>query len=106
MKRLFPVWLAVLLLSAAACTAEIGEVDQDIQSEALSPEALTAKAEEKFAENLASLGGDRSAATEKTASYLRGLKEVREATVRGSDSILVIFKDGNELLLMLGKNRL
>ncbi|MBN2514433.1 MAG: hypothetical protein JXC33_00200 [Deltaproteobacteria bacterium] len=106
MKRIFPALFGLSLLIATACTAESGKMDPGTFQEQISPEALVAEAEVKYAEYLASHGGDRRVATEKTAAYLRNLPGVKEITVRGSDSLLVILRDGNELLLMLGRNRL
>jgi hypothetical protein len=31
---------------------------------------------------------------------------VKEVSIRGSDSVFVILMDGNEILLLLGRNRL
>ncbi|HOP39447.1 MAG TPA: hypothetical protein PLI53_00235 [Geobacteraceae bacterium] len=106
MKRLFAVSFGLFLFAVAACAAASATKTGARSDEQLSPEVLVEQAEAKYAEYLAAHDGDRSAATEKTAGYLRGLPEVKEVTVRGSDSLFVIMRDGNELLLMLGKDRL
>jgi hypothetical protein len=106
MKKLFPVWFGLFLLAAAACAAEPEKMAAGKSQEQVSPDVLVAQAEAKYAEYLKVHGGDRMMATEKTAAYLRSLSGVKEVTVRGSDSLFVILRDGNELLLMLGRNRL
>ena len=106
MKRIFSSWFCLFVLISAACVAESGRMDKGTSQEEVSPEVLVQKAEAKFAEYLALHGGDRMVATEKTADYLRSLPGVKNVTVRGSDSLFVILRDGNELLLMLGRNRL
>ena len=106
MKRVFMVLIGLFLFTAAAC-ATVSETGVACRSdEQLTVEALMKRAEATYAEYLTACDGDRAAATEKTAAYLRGLPGVKEATVRGSDSLFVIMGDGNELLLMLGKGHL
>ncbi len=98
--------MGLFLFTAAAC-ATVSETGVECRSdEQLTPEGVVKQAEAKYAEYLAASGGNRAAATEKTATCLRGLRGVKEVTVRGSDSLFVIMGDGNELLLMLGKDRL
>jgi predicted metal-dependent phosphoesterase TrpH len=104
--KLFPVWFGLFLLIASACTTVSGGGVEYRSDEKLAPEVLIERAEVKFAEYLAACDGNRSTATEKTAMYLQGLPGVKMVTVRGSDTLFVIMGDGNELLLMLGKNRL
>ncbi|MGA7827411.1 MAG: hypothetical protein WCA04_07120 [Geobacteraceae bacterium] len=106
MKKAFSVWFGLFLLLAAACAVESDKVSAGTSLEQKSPEVLVAKAEAKYAEYLQANGGDRMAATQKTAVYLRSLSSVKEVTVRGSDSLFLIMRDGNELLLMLGRKRL
>jgi len=106
MKRLFPIWLGLFLFMGTACVTESGSGIESRSTEQLAPEELVKQADAKYVEYLASNDGDRVAATNKTAAYLRELPGVKEVTVRGSDSLFLIMDDGNELLLMLGKNRL
>ncbi|NTW54625.1 MAG: hypothetical protein HGB15_07675 [Chlorobaculum sp.] len=107
MKRMFPVLIGVFLSMTAACANTEPGAGVEARAETpLTPEVLIEKADAKFAEYLSASDGNRSAATAKTAEYLRGLKGVKTVTVRGSDSLFVIMTDGNELLIMLGKNRL
>ncbi len=106
MKRILLAWFGLFLLTTVACAADSGTMDPGTFQEQVSPEVLVTEAEAKYTEYLASHGGDRRAATEKTAAYLRTLSGVKEVTVRGSDSLFVLLRDGNELLLMLGRNRL
>jgi len=106
MKRVLMVLVGLFLFSAAAC-ATVSETAVECRSDKqLTSEALVEQAEAKYTEYLAAYDGDRAAATEKTAAYLRGLAGVKEVTVRGSDSLFVIMGDDNELLLLLGKGRL
>ena len=106
MKRVLVVVVGLFLFIAAGY-ATASETGVECRShEQLTPEALVERAEAKYAENMSACEGDRARATEKTAIYLRGLPDVKEVTVRGSDGLFVIMGDGNELLLMLGKNRL
>lgn len=106
MKRLFPVWIGLFLFTGAACASEPGPGVEYRSNEPLAPEALAEQAEAKYGEYLAANNGDRAAAAEKTAAYLRTLPGVKKVTVRGSDSLFVIMEDGRELLVLLGKNRL
>jgi hypothetical protein len=105
MKRVFSVLIRLFLFMTAACTSVSGGAEYR-PDEQITSEALVKQAEAKYAEYLAAYDGNRATATEKTAAYLRELPGVKEVTVRGSDSLFVIMKDGNELFLMLGKNRL
>ncbi len=106
MKILVTVLFGLVLFIATAY-GTVSESGVECRSnEQLTPEALVQQAEAKFAEYLAAYNGDRAAATEKTAAYLRELKGVKEVTVRGSDSLFMIMGDGNELLLLLGRHRL
>jgi hypothetical protein len=107
MKRVCTVLTGVFLLTTSACASIFPCAGVECRSdEQLTPERLIERAEAKYAEYLTAYDGNRSAATEKTAEHLRGLSGVKTVTVRGSDSLFVIMKDGNELLIMLGKNRL
>ncbi len=106
MKTLLPVWIGLFLFILSACSTELGTGVEGRSNEALTPKALVEEAEAKYAEYLAANDGDRAAATEKTAAYLRELPNMKEVTVRGSDNLFVIMEDGSELLLMLGKDRL
>jgi hypothetical protein len=106
MKIVFFAWFGLFMLMTTSCVAESEKMSTATSQEQISPDALVAQAEAKYAEYLQADHGDRMAATEKTATYLRGLSVVKEVTVRGSDSLYLIMSDGNELLLMLGKNRL
>lgn len=106
MKRVFMVFIGLLLFVAVSC-ATVSKTGVECRSdERLTPEVVVEKAEAKYAEYLALCDGDHAAATEKTAAYLRGLQGMKEVKVRGSDTLFLIMGDGNELLLMLGKNRL
>ena len=106
MKTLFTVLIGLFLFVTAACATVPERGVESRSDEQLTSEALVAQAEAKYAEYLTAYDGDRARATEKTAVYLRGLPSVKEVNVRGSDSLFVIMKDGNELLLMLGHDRL
>ncbi|RQW85686.1 MAG: hypothetical protein EHM79_11225 [Geobacter sp.] len=106
MKRVFPVWFGMFLLLASACAAEPGKMSLETARPRVTPESLPMEADTRYAEYLHAAAGNRSAATEKTAAYLRTLPGVKGVTVRGSDSLLVIMEDGNELFLMLGRERL
>ncbi|HHE32973.1 MAG TPA: hypothetical protein ENL07_10235, partial [Chlorobaculum parvum] len=88
------------------CVSESGTGVEAFSHEQLTPELLVKQAEAKYGEYLPANEGDRVAATNKTAEYLRELPGVKEVTVRGSDTLFVIMEDGKELLLILGKNRL
>jgi hypothetical protein len=105
MKRLSSLSLAIVLLIASACSAGSGTQGESATGH-LSPETVARKAESSFREFLDAQGGDRTAATERTAAYLKTLQGVKEVRVRGSDSLLVIMADGNELMLLLGRDRL
>ncbi|ABL00178.1 hypothetical protein [Pelobacter propionicus] len=104
MKRVSSVSLAIVLLIASACSAGSGTGEESAGN--LSPETVARKAESSFGEFLDTHGGDRKAATERTAAYLKTLPGVKEVRVRGSDSLLVIMADGNELMVLLGRDRL
>jgi hypothetical protein len=106
MKRLFPVWIGLFLLIAAGCVNEAGAGAEYRSDEQMTSEILAEQAERKYAEYLKTNDGDRAAATKKTAAYLRGFPGIKEVRVSGSDNLFVIMGDGNELLLMLGKDRL
>ena len=106
MKTMLPVWIGLFLFILSACSTELGTGVEGLSNEELTPKALVEQAEAKYAEYLAANDGDRAAATEKTAAYLRELPNMKEVTVRGSDNLFVIMEDGSELLLMLGKDRL
>jgi outer membrane lipoprotein-sorting protein len=103
MKMVVYIFCCLLLFVVSACAGQTGA---DGAGGAVTPERLAAEAEAHYAEYLASSGGQRQAATEKTAAYVQTLPGVRQVTVRGSDSLFVIMEDGGELLLLLGKNRL
>jgi hypothetical protein len=109
MKNVLLCCFALLLFASATGVAGAGgntprKVDSLHQQ--LSAEALVVEAEAKYAEYLGAQGGDRRAATEQTAAFVQSRPGVQEVTVRGSDSLMVRFTDGNELLLMLGSGRL
>lgn len=106
MKVLFQIWFTLFLFIATACVTESGTGVEFPSNGQLTPETLTEKAEARYSEYLIASDGDRFVAAEKTASYLKELPGIKEVTVRGSDTLFVIMDDGNELLLMLGKNRL
>jgi hypothetical protein len=106
MKRVFLVWFGMFLLLASACAAEQVKTNSGTALPRVTPESLPVEADTRYAEYLKAAAGNRSEATEKTAAYLRTLPGVKGVTVRGSDSLLVIMEDGNELFLMLGRERL
>ncbi len=106
MKRVFMVFAGLFLFVAASCATVPKTGVECSADERFTPEVVVEKAEAKYAEYLAACDGDRAVATEKTAVYLRGLRGIKEVKVRGSDTLFVIMWDGNELLLMLGKDRL
>ena len=51
-------------------------------------------------------GKSKEQAVNKTAEFLRAQKNVSLVIVTGSDTIKVIFTDGNDLLMLLGRERL
>lgn len=106
MKRVFPVWYGMFLLLASACAAEPDKASSETARPRVTPESLPMEADSRYAGYLHAAAGDKTAATEKTAAYLRTLPGVKGVTVRGSNSLLVIMEDGNELFLMLGRERL
>jgi L-lysine 2,3-aminomutase len=48
----------------------------------------------------------REAARDRVVEFLKAQKNVKEVRITGSDSLRVFFADGNDLLMMLGKERL
>jgi len=106
MKRVVAVWFGMFLLLASACAAEPDKMSPEAAHPRVTPESLPAAADARYAEYLHAAAGNRSVATEKTAAYLRTLPGVKGVSVRGSDSLLVIMEDGNEIFLMLGRERL
>ncbi|ARM31152.1 hypothetical protein [Prosthecochloris sp. HL-130-GSB] len=106
MKPLFPALVGMFLFIVAGC-ASVSATGSDCgPDEQPTPEVLVEQAEIKYGQYLAANAGDRAVATEQTAEYLRGVQGVKEVTVRGSDTLFLIMDDGNELLLMLGQDRL
>lgn len=104
MKRQSILNLGILLLVASACSAGPEITEEPVGQ--TTPEAVASKAETRFREYLGTRGTDRKAATEQTASYLKTLPGIKEVRVSGSDSLFVIMNDGNEVMLMLGRDRL
>lgn len=51
-------------------------------------------------------GGSKEDAIKEVVHFLKSQGNVSDAKATGSDSVRVYFKDGNDLLLLLGKNRL
>lgn len=51
-------------------------------------------------------GKSKEQAVNKAAEFLRAQKNVSLVVVTGSDTIKVIFTDGNDLLILLGRERL
>ncbi|HHE31100.1 MAG TPA: hypothetical protein ENL07_00295, partial [Chlorobaculum parvum] len=87
MKRFFSLWIWLFLFTATACVSESGTGVEAFSHEQLTPELLVKQAEAKYGEYLPANEGDRVAATNKTAEYLRELPGVKEVTVRGSDTL-------------------
>jgi hypothetical protein len=106
MKKLLSVALGIVFSAAGACANDSGRIKDGKDDGVVSPETVTEKAESKYAECLSPAGGDRKAATACTAAYLKTIPGVKDVSVRGSDSLFVILTDGNEILLLLGRNRL
>jgi len=106
MKKLLSVALGIVLSAAGACANDSGRMTDGNDDGVVSPETVTEKAERKYTECLGPAGGDRNAATACTAAYLKTIPGVKEVSIRGSDSLFVILTDGNEILLLLGRNRL
>jgi hypothetical protein len=48
----------------------------------------------------------REAARDRVVEFLKGQRNVKEVRITGSDTLRVFFTDGNDLLMMLGKERL
>lgn len=106
MEKLLSVALGVVLSAVGACSHDPGRITEGINNGMVSPETVTVKAERKYMECLSLSGGDRKTATACTAAYLKTVPGVKEVAIRGSDSLFVILTDGNEILLLLGRNRL
>lgn len=109
MRKIFSLCFVLLLLASATGVAGTEGNEPrtaDTLHQQLTAETLVLEAEAKYAEYLGAQGGSRKKATEQTAVYLKTRPGIQEVTVRGSDSLMVLFTDGNALLLMLGTNRL
>lgn len=105
MKKFCGLLTGLFLFFATACVAATGTDSSSATDKKITPETLVSKAESAYAGYLAEPQNDAHGATQKTAEYLRGLAGIKEVTVRG-DNLFVIMEDGNELLIMLGKDRL
>lgn len=68
-------------------------------------EEMSHQVQVKYAEAIG-LGLSKEKARDRVVAFLQSLKNIKVVKATGSDTLQVIFTDGNELLLMLGKDRL
>ncbi len=100
--------LILMLNPIAGCAVESNLTAQPgIQKEKqnMSVEQLVAKAETLYNGYLEK-GLTPEDAAKKVSDYLKSQQNIKEATLTGSSSIKVLFKDGNDLLILLGQKRM
>jgi hypothetical protein len=111
MGKGFVIALACVVL-LAGCTggtakAVPGEGDAAVSSpeRLLTVEEMTREAEQRY-EQAITLGLPGAQAVEEAASFLRRQKNVAVVKVLNNDSLRVVFTDGNDLFMLLGKDRM
>jgi hypothetical protein len=75
------------------------------ETEILSVEEIAKKVQAKYSEAMEKKLTKEEALNE-AVKFLNQQKNIKEVKVLGSDSVMVYFTDGNELMIMLGKERL
>jgi hypothetical protein len=63
-------------------------------------------AQARFDEYMGGRKVSRATATERTAADLRTQPGVAKVTVRGTGSLFILWDNGDELLMLLGRDRL
>jgi len=75
------------------------------EAEILSVEEVAKQAQSKYSEALEKKLSKEEALNE-AVKFLKEQKNIKEVKILGSDSVMIYFTDGNELVIMLGKERL
>jgi len=75
------------------------------ETEILSVEEIAKQVQAKYSEALEKKLTKEEALNE-AVKFLNQQKNIKEVKVLGSDSVMVYFTDGNELMILLGKDRI
>jgi hypothetical protein len=98
----------VLIAGFASCSMKSrsggGSFTKTSTERQLTVEEMSQEAEAMYQRSFAE-GRSKDLAVLEAADYLRRQKNVAEVKVLGSDSLRVIFTDGNDLVMLLGRGR-
>jgi hypothetical protein len=108
--------LSILLLmvgfTALACASQLPATTDSSQTspgdgsvKTMSVEELSNRAQVMFNQSVKD-GRSREDAVQEVAAFLKSQPNVSDVRVTGSDTIRVFFRDGNDILLLLGQDRL
>ncbi len=93
-------------LFLGGCASEAPFAKQVTQEQKImTPEELTHDASARFNRARAE-GAKKEEAVKRVVEFLKAQRNVKDVKVTGSDTLRVFFTDGNDLLLMLGRDRL
>ncbi|MDD8020432.1 MAG: hypothetical protein PHU81_04490 [Acidobacteriota bacterium] len=118
MKKIaFSLILAILFLGFSGCQrqgeqkarpeAEKAGVEEPKagETEILGVEEIARQVQAKYSEAMEKKLPKEEALNE-AVKFLKQQKNIKEVKILGSDSVMVYFTDGNELMIMLGKDRI
>lgn len=103
---------AILALAIGGCTSQLpgtaADSQQDMAKEGvktLSVGDLSERAQTMYGQALKAGRSKQDAALE-VATFLMSQPNVRNAQITGSDTVRVFFENGDDIVLLLGKDRL
>lgn len=108
MRLYVAILIGIVSLACASQSAQTDTRTTDYEAGAgkmLSVEEIANRASVVYGQSL-DQGRSKADAVQDVIGFLKSQGTVSDAKAMGSDSVRVYFRDGNDLLLLLGKNRL
>lgn len=99
--------LSVIMLISLNCCLTFSSEQQkrSVDEKSMTIEEIAKKANVIYGDQLRA-GENKEMAVKKVVEFLQSRKNVKEVKVIGSQTLRVFFTDGNDLLMMLGKDRI
>ena len=91
--------ILIIFLAALGCQKKQMELN------AMTIEQIAAEANTKYAAAIKN-SSQKEKAMDIAVDFLKQQKNVKDIQVTGSDTVRIFFTDGNDLLLLLGKDRM
>ena len=103
-RRIILLFFLCLLCSLSACLLHVPEAGSEDKGKTMTVEEIARQGESVYEQALKE-GSPKEKAMERVMEFVKAQKIVDSVSIAGPNTLKVIFKDGNDLYMLLGRDR-